>query len=56
MQQSLDGLNAKINTTQTELKEIDKLLKLDPMNTELLQQKQRALSDEIGNTKENWNF
>lgn len=52
MQQSLDGLNAKINTTQTELKEIDKLLKLDPTNTELLQQKQRALSDEIGNTKE----
>ena len=48
----LDGLNAKINTTQTELKEIDKLLKLDPTNTELLQQKQRALSDEIGNTKE----
>ena len=52
MQQSLDGLNAKINTTQTELKEIDKLLKLDPTNVELLQQKQRALSDEIGNTKE----
>ena len=52
MQQSIDGLNTKINTTQTELKEIDKLLKLDPTNTELLQQKQRALSDEIGNTKE----
>lgn len=52
MQQSIDGLNAKIKTTQTELQEIDKLLKLDPTNTELLQQKQRALSDEIGNTKE----
>mgnify|MGYP004470939517 FL=1 len=52
MQQSLEGLNTKIKTTQTELKEIDKLLKLDPTNTELLQQKQRALSDEIGNTKE----
>lgn len=52
MQQSLEGLNTKIETTQTELKEIDKLLKLDPTNTELLQQKQRALSDEIGNTKE----
>lgn len=52
MQQSIDGLNEKIKTTQTELKEIDKLLKLDPTNTELLQQKQRALSDEIGNTKE----
>lgn len=51
MQQSIDGLNTKIKTTQTELKEIDKLLKLDPTNTELLQQKQRALSDEIGNTK-----
>lgn len=52
MQQSIDGLNEKIKTTQTELKEIDKLLKLDPTNTELLQQKQRALSDEIGNTKD----
>lgn len=52
MQQSIDTLNTKIKTTQTELKEIDKLLKLDPANTELLQQKQRALSDEIGNTKE----
>lgn len=52
MQQSLEGLNTKIKTTQTELKEIDKLLKLDQTNTELLQQKQRALSDEIGNTKE----
>ena len=52
MQQSLESLNTKIKTTQTELKEIDKLLKLDPTNTELLQQKQRALSDEIGNTKE----
>lgn len=52
MQQSIDGLNTKIKTTQTELKEIDKLLKLDPTNTELLQQKQKALSDEIGNTKE----
>lgn len=52
MQQSIDGLNTKIKTTQTELKEIDKLLKLDPANTELLQQKQRALSDEIGNTKD----
>ena len=52
MQQSIDGLNAKIKTTQIELKEIDKLLKLDPTNTELLQQKQRALSDEIDNTKE----
>lgn len=52
MQQSIDTLNTKIKTTQTELKEIDKLLKLDPTNTELLQQKQRALSDEIGNTKD----
>ena len=52
MQQSLESLNTKIKTTQTELKEIDKLLKLDPTNTELLSQKQRVLSDEIGNTKD----
>ena len=52
LQNSLKNVNSQIKTTQAQLKDINNLLKLDPTNTELLQQKQRALSDEIGNTKE----
>lgn len=33
-------------------KEVDKLLKLDPGNTELLAQKQKFLADAVGETKE----
>lgn len=35
-----------------ELKDVEKLLKLDPSNTELLAQKQRLLTDVIKETKE----
>ena len=52
LQKALKGVNTQIKTTQAELKDINSLLKLDPTNTELLQQKQKALADEIGNTKE----
>ena len=52
LQKSLKNVNTEIKTTQAQLKDINNLLKLDPTNTELLQQKQRALSDEIGNTKD----
>lgn len=36
---------------QAELKQVDKLLKLDPKNTELLAQKQKLLAEAIGATK-----
>ena len=42
--------NNEIKTTQKELKEVDKLLKLDPTNTELLKQKQQLLGQQIGQT------
>lgn len=38
------------NALQRELREIDKLLKFDPTNTELLTQKQSALTDSISET------
>ena len=41
-----------IRNTQTQLKDVQRLLKLDPSNTELLSQKQRLLKDAIGETKE----
>ena len=52
LQKSLKNVNTEIKTTQAQLKDINNLLKLDPTNTELLQQKQKALADEISSTKE----
>ena len=49
---ALRDVNKNINTTSKELKDIDKLLKLDPTNTQLLAQKHEALQRQIGNTRE----
>lgn len=51
LQQALKGANKEITETQKELKEINKALKLDPSNVELLKQKQQVLNEQIGNTK-----
>ncbi len=42
---ALSGVNKEIKNTQSQLKDVEKLLKLDPTNTELLAQKQRLLGD-----------
>ena len=52
LQTALRGVNSELKNTQSQLKDVEKLLKLDPGNTELLAQKQKALSTEIGATKE----
>lgn len=51
LQKSLSGVDKSLKTTQNNLKDIDKLLKLDPANTELLTQKQKNLEKAIGDTK-----
>lgn len=48
---ALKNVNSEIGKTERELKDVDKLLKLDPHNTELMEQKQRMLGDRIGETK-----
>lgn len=48
---SLQDANKEIKNTQTQLKDVEKLLKLDPTNTELLRQKQQLLGQAIGETK-----
>ena len=50
--EALKNVNKDIKNTQTELKSLEKLLKLDPSNTELLSQKQKALAEAIGSTKD----
>lgn len=44
---ALGSLNSEISKTSKELKDVEKLLKLDPGNTELLAQKQRLLTKAI---------
>ncbi len=51
LQTSLRGVDNQLKTTQNNLKDINKLLKLDPKNTELLTQKQKNLEQAITNTK-----
>lgn len=50
LEQALKTTNKEINETQKELKEVNKLLKLDPGNVTLLKQKQELLTDAIGKT------
>ena len=44
--------NSEIKNAQSQLKDVEKLLKLDPGNTELLAQKQKLLSSAVSETKE----
>ena len=52
LDKALKGVNGKIRDTQTQLKDVQRLLKFDPGNTELLKQKQELLAKAVGNTKE----
>ena len=52
LQTALKGVNGQIKNTQSALKDVQKLLKLDPTNTTLLAQKQKLLTQAIGETKE----
>lgn len=52
LQKALNGVNGEIKHTQSQLKDVERLLKLDPSNTVLLAQKQRLLTNEISGTKE----
>lgn len=52
LEKALKSGNSTIKTTQSQLKDVERLLKLDPSHTELLSQKQALLKDKIGATKE----
>ena len=49
---ALEGVNQKSKDLSAELGQINKLLKMDPSNTDLLAQKQKVLADAIANTGE----
>lgn len=52
LDKALKGVNSTIRNTQMGLRDVKRLLKLDPKNTELLAQKQKLLSSAITSTKE----
>lgn len=48
---ALKDVNKSIKDTQNQLRDVNKLLKLDPGNADLLVQKQKYLSQAISDTK-----
>ena len=52
LQAALKGVNSTINSTKSQLRDVEKLLKLDPTNTELLRQKQKLLGDQVKATSD----
>lgn len=51
LKKALSSLNKDINSTQKELNQVNRLLKIDPGNTELLRQKQELLAKSIQDTE-----
>ena len=52
LQDALKGVNGSLDNTQKALSDVTKLLKLDPKNTALVEQKQKLLADAVGQTRE----
>lgn len=52
LSKALKGVNSDLKAAQNGLNDVNKLLKLDPGNVELLRQKQEYLNDAIGSTEE----
>lgn len=48
---ALSDVNRKSRDIQSELRQVERLLKLDPTNTELVAQKQKLLGDAVATTK-----
>lgn len=51
LQTALKQVNTEIKHTQSELRDVNKLFKLDPGNTELISQKHKLLGQTLEETK-----
>lgn len=51
LSKALGGVNTQARDLQSELKQVERLLKIDPGNTELLAQKQKILAESVENSK-----
>ena len=52
LNKALEGVNKQSKDLQAELKQVDRLLKLDPGNTTLMEQKQKLLGEAVSATKD----
>lgn len=52
LNKALEDVNKKTRDLQGELRHVERLLKLDPKNTELLAQKQKLLAEAVENSRE----
>ena len=52
LNKALESTNKELRSSQKQLNDVNRLLKLDPTNTELLSQKQRILGDAINSTQD----
>ena len=55
LDKALKGVNSTIKSTQSQLRDVNRLLKLDPSNAKLLAQKQQLLQKEIAETSSKLN-
>ena len=55
LDKALKSVNSTIKNTQSQLRDVNRLLKLDPSNAKLLAQKQQLLQKEISETSEKLN-
>lgn len=55
LNKALGDVNQVTRNLQGELKSVERLLKLDPKNTELVAQKQKVLADQVANSAEKLN-
>ena len=51
LSKAISSLNSEIRGTQSELNKVNRLLKLDPTNIDLLKQKEQLLGEQIKNTE-----
>lgn len=51
LNKAIKGIDSELRSTQSQLRDVNRLLKLDPGNTELIAQKQRLLGQAIEETK-----
>ena len=52
LESALKNVNTEIKNTESKLKDVNKLLKMDPGNADLIAQKYKTLQTEIQATKE----
>lgn len=52
LNKALESTNKELRSSQKQLNDVNRLLKMDPTNTELLTQKQRLLGDTIKSTRD----